>query len=237
MEIDGFEVVRNVLTEAEAEDVAAAALTEMQTRPHMAHSDTMWRLRLHPSVLAVFRRLWGTNDIVTSFDGIGQSHGEFTLPWHVDQERHSCERIGIQGILALSHHTRKSGGIQLLRGSFAYHPGLVDPCDGDDWEYQEVEADVDERDVFTPVLRPGDMCLWDSRTVHRVVSGSVSNTPRITAYLSYEPRSSVPRAVQHRRRRGLKDGISTTHWASRFVDRDEERSPPSVVTPEMLYIV
>ena len=233
MEVDGFEVVRGVLTEAEAKDAAAAALAELQTRPHMAHSDVMWRLRLHPNVLAEFRRLWNTDDIVTSFDGIGVSNGEFTLPWHVDQERHSPDRIGIQGILALSHHTRESGRIQFRRGSFAHHSKLVDPCEEDEWEYQEVDTPLA---VFTPVLKAGDMCFWDSRTIHRVVRGN-GNSTRITAYLSFEPRASVPRPVQHRRRCGIKNGISTTHWASRFIDRGEERSPPSVITPEMLTIL
>jgi ectoine hydroxylase-related dioxygenase (phytanoyl-CoA dioxygenase family) len=236
MERDGFEVVRGVLSEDEAEELAAAALEEMDTRANMAHSDAIWRIRLHPNVLAQFRRLWGVEDIVTSFDGIGLSHGEFTLPWHVDQERHSAEMVGLQGILALSNQTAESGGLQLIRGSFEYHSGLVDPCDADEWEYQEIEADLSSCDVVMPNLRPGDMCLWDSRTIHRVVRGTTPNVPRITAYLSFEPRRAVTRRVALQRTRGLRQGISTTHWVSRFVDRGDAWSPPSNITPEMLAV-
>ena len=239
MNTQGFEIVRNVISVADAEKHARDALDEMETREHMSHSDTIWSLRTHPSVLALFRRLWNTDDIVTGFDGIGVSRGEFVLPWHVDQERHSDTCIGIQGIMALSRHDASSGGLSLLAGSHLEHSRVVDTGSTELWEYQEVDVMryVSSTDVVTPILSPGDMCLWDSRTCHRVRQASGSKPMRITAYISFEPRSHISDTVAASRRRALREGVSTTHWASRMVDRGEARSAPTVVTDTMRRIV
>jgi ectoine hydroxylase-related dioxygenase (phytanoyl-CoA dioxygenase family) len=242
MDTDGFEVVRGVLSEDETADLCERALDEMIRRPHMAHSDVMWELRTHPSVLQLFRRLWATNDIVTGFDGIGVSHGDLVLPWHVDQERPSTTRIGIQGIMALSHHNPQTGGLQIIPRSHRLHHRVVLPTipDATKWEFQPVDvSSFDDKcgDVVQPVLRPGDMVVWDSRTVHRVVRGTACDDRRVTAYLSFEPRSHVPPNVADRRLAGLREGISTTHWASRFVDRGDDRSPPNSITEAMRHIV
>lgn len=121
MNTAGFEIIHGVISVADAEKYAREALDEMDTREHMSHSDTIWKLRTHPSVLALFRRLWKMEDVVTGFDGIGVSHGDFELPWHVDQERHSDSCVGIQGIMALSRHDAASGGLSLLVGSHLEH--------------------------------------------------------------------------------------------------------------------
>ena len=239
MNTQGFEIVRNVISAREAETYAREALDEMETREHMSHSDTIWKLRTHPSVLSLFRRLWKTEDVVTGFDGIGVSRGEFVLPWHVDQERHSDACIGIQGIMALSRHDAASGGLSLLVGSHLEHSRVVETGSTEPWEYQEVDVTryVSSTDYVTPILTPGDMCVWDSRTCHRVLPASGSKPRRITAYLSFEPRSHISDDVAMARRRALEEGMSTTHWASRLVDRGDARSAPSTITDAMRRIV
>jgi ectoine hydroxylase-related dioxygenase (phytanoyl-CoA dioxygenase family) len=238
MNKDGFEIIRQVIPSAEAERCAKRALSEMETRDNMSHSDTIWSLRTHPSVLAVFRRLWNTEDIVTGFDGIGVSHGGFVLPWHVDQQRHSTTCIGIQGIMALSRHDAMTGGLSLISGTHKQHSSIVVADDTQEWEYQEVDVTryMGSMEVMTPILAPGDMCVWDSRTCHCVRAGSGSSR-RITAYLSFEPRSHVTSDVARRRRRAVTEGIATTHWASRFVDREDARCPPTTISADMRRIV
>lgn len=238
MDRDGFEIIRQVIPSEEAERCATRALEEMETRDNMSHSDTIWSLRTHPSVLSLFRRLWNTEDIVTGFDGIGVSHGDFVLPWHVDQERHSATCIGIQGIMALSRHDATTGGISIISGTHKQHSSVVVPNDAHEWEYQEMDVTryMGSMDVMTPMLAPGDMCVWDSRTCHCVRAGSGS-ARRITAYLSFEPRAHVTSKVARRRRRAVTEGIATTHWASRFVDREDARCPPTSITADMRRIV
>lgn len=238
----GFEIVRGVLPAEGALGVGKACVEEMGRRAHMAHSDAIWALRTHPAVLREFRRLWGEADLVTGFDGIGMSHGDFSLPWHVDQTRPG--RVGIQSIMALSVHDEATGGLQLLEGSHLHHSALVSAgADGTDWEYCE----VDKRHVtngclkgckiVTPRLAPGDMCFWDSRTVHRVVRGTGEEC-RLTAYLSFEPRTNLPVWVSVKRRRAVERGVATTHWASRCVARnDAGDSPPSPLTWAMQRLV
>ena len=241
MERDGFEVVRGVISPEEATTFGTEGLREREVRKHMAHSDTMWQLRTHPNVLSLFRRLWGCSEIVTGFDGFGVSHGDFVLPWHVDQTRPSASCVGIQGIMALSTHDASTGGLSLMVGSHRQHAAILENerySEGE-WEYHEVNI---ERlrgvgDTFTPRLSPGDVCVWDSRTVHRVVEGNGSRVRRVTAYLSFEPRSHVSDATALQRRNALEKGIATTHWASRFVDRGDPHDPPSRITPEMRAVV
>ena len=242
MDRDGFEIVRGVLTPAEAAAFAEKGLREQDVRTHMAHSDTMWELRTHPNVLSLFRRLWQSPDIVTGFDGFGVSHGDLVLPWHVDQTCPSTSCISIQGILALSSHDPRTGGLSLMVGSHRKHSDVLAEIDGnhdEEWQYHDVDMDRlhGVTDTFTPTLSPGDMCVWDSRTIHRVVEGNGSRARRITAYLSFEPRSQVSESTALRRLEALKKGIATTHWASRFVDRGDPHDPPSRITDAMRAIV
>lgn len=245
MQTHGFEILRQVLSESDAEAIAKESLGEMKRRPHMAHSDAIWKLRTHPRVVREFVRLWGGDtDLVTGFDGIGTSNGDFELPWHVDQT--GPGRRGIQGIFALSVHDTATGGLQLLSGSHRLHDALIgrehEGASVDDWEYHEVGHDIECElfrgcEVVTPHLRPGDLCVWDSRTVHRVIRGDGTKT-RHTAYLSFEPRLNVPVYVGVLRRRAVRRGVATTHWASKCVDRgDHETSPPTTLTHAMMSLV
>jgi hypothetical protein len=54
------------------------------------HADFMWNLRCKPNILQVFRDLWETDNLLTSFDGFGVMTPHHTYKntknwWHTDQ--------------------------------------------------------------------------------------------------------------------------------------------------------
>jgi hypothetical protein len=83
LEEDGVCIRRAVLPAEEVESLCMEA-----RRNTHAHSELMWRLRADPRIVAVFSQLWGTDELITSFDGIGcrLAGGDWQLDWHVDQD-------------------------------------------------------------------------------------------------------------------------------------------------------
>lgn len=204
----------------------------------------MWDLRLHPNVTKAFATLWGVspNDLLTSFDGLyDRPPGEtFTLPWHIDHnDKHStADMTSVQGLLALSDVNWDTGGTQLLPGSHRRAAELLERVgpSREEWAFTEVPEDDallthSGRCAVQPQLAAGDLLVWDSRTAHRVVAGFDPCSSRCTAYLSMVPRCFASERVCRERRHGFRDGVATTHWVQRFVDRGGARCrpPPAVV--------
>jgi ectoine hydroxylase-related dioxygenase (phytanoyl-CoA dioxygenase family) len=238
MQKHGFTVVRDVLDDQQLSTASALLRDEYDHRACMAHSSLTWYIRSLASVQRPFRELynaWGANDLISSFDGVGwRQHGEpgWAVDWHVDQDASSMDTTSAQAILALSAHTADSGGLQLLPDSHRRFTALMhrmgNPSD-DGWQFCAIDPGdpiFRGRAAVQPQLRAGDMVIWDSRTVHRVVEPTGPDE-RVTAYLSFAPRSWATHAALAERRRFFAEGRATTHWAHRPVDRGEAPCPPA----------
>ena len=235
MEHDGFVIYKNVLSVRECEDIKDHNLI------YWNHSDVMWNLRCHPEIKRVFAEVWNVrqDDLLTSFEGIyhRRPFENFSLPWHMDHNAsHPFDKISsVQGILAMSNIDEATGGTQLLPGSHRRTKGLCYRYKVDDnhdtWEFTEVSDDDRIFSMglspFQPVLQTGDLLLWDSRLLHRVVQPMDPATYRWTAYLSMVPRCMVPSKVLKQRKEGFEKGIASTHWVQTFVDRGESWVTPS----------
>ena len=235
MQTNGFIIHRNTLSVEECERIKSHNLDSWN------HSDIMWELRSHTAIKQLFADLWNvpSDDLLTSFDGIyhRKPHESFSLPWHMDHNAsHPFDKMSsVQGILAMSNIDESTGGTQLLPGShlrtkaLCYRHGIDDLHDT--WEFTEVP---DDDRIFSmgllplqPVLQTGDVLLWDSRLLHRVVEPNDPATSRWTAYLSMVPRSMVSESVLKKRKDAFKKGIATTHWVQTFIDRGGVRSRPN----------
>lgn len=167
--------------------------------------------------------MWDQDTLITGFDGIGVQQATktpFVLPWHVDQDsRHPDGMVCVQAVLALSD----SDTTEFAVASHVLHAQLVAGSKRQAWQFVNVDAEtIKAFDIERPSLEPGDVVLWDSRTVHRVNTGAKS---RVVAYLSMVPvhAASVPTL---RQRRLLYDqGAATTHWAQHLVVRGTCRQP------------
>ncbi|KAI8211656.1 hypothetical protein K4K52_010007 [Colletotrichum sp. SAR 10_76] len=195
-----------------------------------AHERWVWEARCEPGVTGPFAKLWGTDELLVSFDAVnitlpGRTDVKWA-PWpHVDQ---SPTRKGLacaQGIINFSNAGPKDGGLQLLQGSSELFedffkqntpkPKAENAPGQFDW-YGFTEADVEwflgqGCKLIKVNAEPGDLIIWDSRTVHYAKLPE-SDTIRTILYATYTPASlATPEDL------ALKSELfhkyeATTHW-------------------------
>ncbi|KAL1890763.1 hypothetical protein Sste5346_008088 [Sporothrix stenoceras] len=195
-----------------------------------AHEKWVWDARCEDGVIDAFAKLWGTHELLVSFDAVnvtlpGRTDVQWS-PWpHVDQ---SPTRRGLacaQGIINFSNAGPKDGGLVLLQGSselferfFQEHPpapkaaGAPGQFDWYGFKEEDVQWFISQGCSVVKVdAEPGDLIIWDSRTVHYARLPE-SETVRTILYATYTPASlASPEDV------ALKADIfhryeATTHW-------------------------
>lgn len=147
-------------------------------------------------------------------------------PWpHVDQ---SPTRKGLacaQGIINLSQAGPKDGGLQILQGSselfeqfFAEHPLKPKAADAPgqvDWygfTLDDVKWFEDRGCKLLKVnAEPGDLIIWDSRTVHWA-SLPESDVIRTIVYATYTPRKLATPEDLAKKVEIFHKFEGTTHW-------------------------
>lgn len=187
----------------------------------VAHEQFAWDARSEPGVVDTFARIWGTDELIVSYDSVNISlplpkdelNGDRVAPWpHVDQSPTRCFRHCIQGILNLYPNGPKDGGLTVLEGSmplfeeyFATHQDLR-PAEGwptaDWWAHNEdtLKWFYDRGCKWVKVeAGPGDLILWDSRTIHYGAAAEGSE-PRVATYVCYKPAKDMqPDKLQTKR--------------------------------------
>ena len=207
------------------------------------HSDAAWRARLHPRVLDVFEALHGTRKLVTSFDAVcaerpaqARRSDEASFCLHTDQNPYSARGGGldcVQGVLSLTATSERSGGTTVVPGSHKLHKQLLtepptgptpalQECHTLNWhELTDEQARWLTQTRGLPVLhlctRPGDLVLWDSRTIHagRFARDALGGW-RFAVYICMWPASRLSEADRARKRdaMGMDGGRAetTNHW-------------------------
>jgi ectoine hydroxylase-related dioxygenase (phytanoyl-CoA dioxygenase family) len=135
-------------------------------------------------VVAAFEKLWGTDELLTSFDGINFTlpgkERQLTAPWpHIDQSPRRKGLVCAQGIINFAPNGPDDGGLVVIRNShnfteqfFKEHPEVVSrktwgPEDWFGFEGKEVDWFIAKGcDVVKVCADPGDLIVWDSRTIH-----------------------------------------------------------------------
>lgn len=210
-------------------------------------SDFCWSLRLLPGVRAAFAALWGTDDLLVSFDGANVFLPWSERPerrtdgcwWHVDQNAFlpgKAGRVCVQGLVTLTDATAASGGLCVIPGSH--------------WEHRAVCARAGGaalRRDFLPVAagdealagggrlvtaRAGDLVLWDSRCVHCNTPGDgggrMDELLRVAGYVCMTPAAFAAPAVLEQRRRAFLEHVGTNHWPHEFLGATK---PPLGLAP------
>ncbi|KAJ5721730.1 uncharacterized protein N7483_009664 [Penicillium malachiteum] len=151
----------------------------------VTHEKWVWEARCEPGVIEPFAQLWGTDELLVSFDALkitlpGRKDTKWT-PWpHVDRAPTPKGLACAQDIINLSEAGPLDGGLQLLQGSselfeqfFKEHPPKpkADDAPGQfDWyrfTLEDVKWFEDHGCNLIKVdAEPGDVIIWDSRTVH-----------------------------------------------------------------------
>lgn len=201
------------------------------------HSEVCWFLRTLKGVRRAFEALWGTDDLIASFDG-GNVFRPHHRPgcarhrtnggwWHVDQGRSKRGRHAVQGLVSLHDATAATGGLCVIPGSHHDHENLLSYTntspEGSD--FVVVPAPQINPAVRSGVLvtcKAGDMVLWDSRTIH---CNAPSLEPpsadagyaedellRAVTYVCMTPRRMATTATLRARRCAAALGVGSTHW-------------------------
>jgi ectoine hydroxylase-related dioxygenase (phytanoyl-CoA dioxygenase family) len=194
----------------------------------------MWAARLEPGVLEAFSTLWRTDELLVSFDTLNitlpnRKDQERRKPWeHIDQ---SPLRRGIhcvQGIICLSPAGPEDGGLVVFPGSHNvneefFYGSEVAASRRKEWlPMRDVYLfNQDELDWFhTRGLRPhkvcaepGDLILWDSRTIHYGAEPTErSSQIRTAIYAAYTPARFASKEQLELKKRIFENYGATSHW-------------------------
>lgn len=153
---------------------------------------------------------------------------------HVDQ--HPIGRPGlqcVQGLVNLLPMSSEIGGNVLVPGSHKDHPNIPTKYgkrlerigkEIDHFRYPSNDPLVSGS--VTVHLEPGDLLLWDSRTIHcsGPGEGPLDPTPRLLRAVSLVcmmPRNRTTPQVLEQRKGAPAGLLSTTNWTDRFVTTDQ----------------
>lgn len=201
--------------------------------PWLAQSAGAWAVRGWPCVKQAFARIWEEEDLIVSMDSV-----LLWRPWWVRSDwRPSTEGLHldqnpfkkvdlecVQGMVPLFPVNHASGGLQVVpdsnlddvKAEFRLtHPHMKTsgdwcPCDDDDLNAKAILLHAS----------PGDLILWDARTVHGGLVGTgkheesnegLPELARLSVTVSMTPRSWASSAVLEQRRKGFRKGESFNH--------------------------
>lgn len=177
-----------------------------------------------------FAKLWGTDELLVSFDAVNITlPGRTDVKWkpwpHVDQAPTRKGLACAQGIINLSEAGPLDGGLQVLQGSselfeqfFQEHPpkpkavGAPGQLDWFGFSMEDVKWFEDRGCKLIKIIaEPGDLIIWDSRTVH-YASLPQSDTIRTIIYATYTPASLATAEDLALKADIFRRWEATTHW-------------------------
>ncbi|KAH7127618.1 hypothetical protein EDB81DRAFT_889410 [Dactylonectria macrodidyma] len=196
----------------------------------VVHEKFMWDARMEPGVVDSFAKIWGTDQLLVSFDSLNitfpnREDKPARAPWpHIDQSPMKRGVHCIQGIINLSSAGAEDGSLMLIPGSNVlqdeFFDTQTDPAtwEAKDWRrFSEQEMKWWTKKGLRPIkvhAEPGDLILWDSRTVHWGGEPTEkSDVVRTVIYASYSPsKLATPETLKEKQRVFSLYG-ATTHWA------------------------
>ncbi|TDZ16494.1 hypothetical protein Cob_v010732 [Colletotrichum orbiculare MAFF 240422] len=216
----------------------------------VVHEKFIWDIRLEPGIIDVFAKVWGTDELIVSFDALN-----ITLPrrpghvprqkWpHVDQSPFREGLQCVQGIANLSDAGPEDGGLTVYPGShkvteayFREHTDRTDWTRQDFYKYKPEQIAWFEKLGFREhkvVAKPGDLIIWDSRLIHFGAEPTeTSDTIRTVTYVSYAPASFATKEVLNAKKEALGRWLATTHWPhDNIVLRTNKPTLPDGTTDE-----
>ncbi|GAA5885037.1 hypothetical protein JCM6882_007205 [Rhodosporidiobolus microsporus] len=194
----------------------------------IGHTDWVWDTRTDPGVLDAFSKVWGTSELVTSFDSAGiflpsrkdlQDAGRWP---HIDQNPFRKGFYCMQGIVNLNYNGPDDGGLLVLEGSHKKMTAFFDetgrtetrswgPVDWAGFNPDEEEWFFEKGCKWVKVCaQPGDLILWDSRTMHMNCVPTGEND-RTNTYVCMAPAKLLSDEDRQKRVQAYENWRPTTH--------------------------
>jgi hypothetical protein len=224
--LNGYCIVDNVLDLAEIEFArglffdwyAANQISHRTVPPHgiikhweIGHTAFAWWLRTRPKVQAPFATIWGTDDLIVSYDGAcympKQATPRRNNSWlHLDQAAKDLDFKCVQGFVALT--TNEEATLGLVPQSHWDFENNVKSVKSKSKRWLPLPSD--DR-VIRVQLLAGQMVLWDSRVAHMNFYGPEE---RLVQYVSYLPRNVATQKDLEKRLLYRENRRTTSHWAA-----------------------
>lgn len=186
-----------------------------------------------PAVIEPFAKLWGTDELLVSFDTVNITLPQSIVgpydsqPWpHCDQDPAKPEFSCVQGIVQLSEAGPEDGGLVVMKGSaplwqkfFAENP-VSGPTPWRTAEHKDFHPFTEDDlgwyesqgcELVKVCAEPGDLILWDSRQVHWARFGD-SDRIRTLVYATYTPAAWITPENREAKKKLFESWLSTTHW-------------------------
>ncbi|KAH3673221.1 hypothetical protein WICMUC_003839 [Wickerhamomyces mucosus] len=198
----------------------------------VSHEDFFWNIRQEKGFRDAFAKIWGTDELLVSFDAINVSLPGYdddtnitSKPWpHVDQSPYRNGLACVQGIASLSHAGPKDGSLVVYKNSHKYAEQFFKEVLGqENWGSRDwVSLSSEDLKWFEDRgaerlkvhVEPGDLILWDSRTIHYGAPPDAdSDTIRTIAYISYSPAAFATEESLAKKKEVFEQWAGTTHWA------------------------
>jgi hypothetical protein len=201
----------------------------------VGHAQVMWDIRSEPSVIDTFKKIWSTDQLIVSFDGLNVMRPpkynsksitsyKYNMWWHTDQSFNKEGAHCIQGLVNLEESGREDGSFMVLKGSHNFHQLLHKTFNSKakgDWymlskdeiTWMKEQVGVEEVKVTAP---KGAMVLWDSRTIHCNAPPIVQEIDkpkfRYACYVCMTPRSFISKLQLDRKIKAFNELRTTNHW-------------------------
>ncbi|KAK4057261.1 hypothetical protein OIO90_001758 [Microbotryomycetes sp. JL221] len=195
-----------------------------------SHETFTWKVRSEPGVIGAFEKLYGTEDLIVSFDAVNitfpgrKDIGENTAWAHQDQDP---ERPGfrcVQGFVSLTDSGDEDGGLMILKGGhlvseefhkkFGSDPEPLFRWTNEMYMFKEEGLNWLKERGYEWVkvnAKAGDLVLWDSRGPHYNVSPQGSS-PRFVVYTCYCPVSIATQEELLLKKKLFENTDGHSHW-------------------------
>lgn len=195
------------------------------------HEQFAWDIRSEPGLIETFGKIWGTEELLVSFDGVNVSlpfdQEDSTVdraPWpHVDQSPNRRFKHCVQGIMNLHDNGPKDGGLMVLQNSFPLYNEFFEthehqaPPGGWLWRdsYHFTSEQIDwflaKGCTWKKIeAEAGDVILWDSRCIHYGAAAE-GDVPRVATYVCYKPAKNISEKDLKGRLGALENYDNTSH--------------------------
>jgi ectoine hydroxylase-related dioxygenase (phytanoyl-CoA dioxygenase family) len=196
----------------------------------VGQSQLSWDIRQNQNVIDVFSKLWGTDDLLVSYDGMSIHFPpeETGRGWQGKQWHHTDQSFTVQGYKCVQGQVNifdvneGDATLVVLEKSHLLHHKIgevfgVNKKDNfsrlsDEQLKYYLDNGCTERRIVCPA---GSLVLWDSRTIHygsEPVKGREKKNMRCTVYVCYLPRSGCSAIQLNKRIKYFEEMRMTTHW-------------------------
>ncbi len=208
---------------------------------NIGQSQFAWNVRSHPNVKKVFEKLFKTNDLYVSFDGVNitpppevTNLGKRTsrLWFHTDQGYKKKGMISIQSFVTMMNVDEGDSTLLVLKGSNVFHEEFFETFktfrpNGDWCKLTEEHLDwfITKKGCKPTAIKAskGSIILWESRTIHMGLSAASERQNkdrfRLIIYVAMFPKTNLTESDKEKRKKWFEEGRMTSHWGTKLFSK------------------